>query len=312
MNWDTGNKAAMMAAVTVLIITGGAFALNHHLAGGLHGPFSPLAAVHKPVSTPVVETPAASTHVPVTAGTVESQVPVSPAVASESPTAVLVSEAPTPRVSVLGMDLGSQAANLTAKAKVDSSPVAAAPVRSERITQVSAAIDGWLKRLYETETSRRNLAQSQIRSLLTEFASLLAGPSAAMKDEDDFDSNRAHAVLQSIYGRAMELKASWAQLDNYLHSIGVPERCKAIDQSYTDSLRQTQAMLAEIGNVCLSAKEDPTKALGLATSMSGTSGGRIDNPAVRANSQLQELFKELGIQPWFDIDGDIGANLWSH
>ena len=192
-------------------------------------------------------------------------------------------------------------------------PKTVAKVVEEPVSGMPPEIRDWLEHLYEIETSRRALASNGIIGLLETYGKSLAGLAQEASDEDS-DPGHSHAIenLRSLAARCASMKADWAALERRLNSVPVPPECRTIDSYYTQSLTQTAQLIGQVGDICDRATGDPKSALNEAKGMVGQSSGKVDRPALRADAALTALFATYREKKWFDLEGDVGANLWGH
>lgn len=216
------------------------------------------------------------------------QAPVQPAtgaVGFSQPQVLKVASAPAPAISN----------------KADESPHGGMPPE----------VRSWLDHLYQIEMARRALATKGILNLIETYGVSLAGLAKEASDEDS-DSEHSKAVdnLRNLSLLASKMQSEWIALERRLNSVPVPPECQTIDSYYTQSLVQTSQLIGEVGDICNRATGDPKQALGEAKNMVGQSSGKVDRPALRADSALATLFSRYHERKWFDLEGDVGTNLW--
>lgn len=172
----------------------------------------------------------------------------------------------------------------------------------------------WLEHLRRTEERRMRLAEDQMGELMVSLTLLQGGdplsnlgdlldPDAPTYPEQDPPSLKRTAEDAQKHSRA------WAELTRFFNSVPPPAECVPIRNEYDQVVRETGLMMTDIIGVVQGSSSSPQTALSSLMRMRGRSEERIDQPAIRTDSLVQELCDKYNTRKWFDVKGDVGGGM---
>lgn len=179
---------------------------------------------------------------------------------------------------------------------------------AQRAKNMPEDVRRWLEHLERIEKLRGKLAQKGLAQMmmLAQTASLgmdLDGLKALANA--DPDSPEPKMSSDKIAEASQQTKADWAELKRDFASYSPPAECQKIADPYSHALDETGAMISDVLDALVLAKDDTQAALQSLYGMQNQSKS-IDEYGNTTDGRLQDICDKYDTRKWFKISSDFG------
>lgn len=184
------------------------------------------------------------------------------------------------------------------------SDLPSAPPLAQESNGMPPLVNSYLAHLQRIETMRQSLAHQELGNLTAMMTALQgANNQDASSSGEDGSQARAGQVASTTDGMA----TGWAKLRQEFNSVAPPADCAPLASTYDSMLGETITMMNDVMSLVGSAASDQQAALGKLTSLQGTSSGRIEPLARKAEQHLEQVFAKYKATQTFKIATDVGS-----